>query len=140
MRHNTAAGLAALTATAMLLASASAAWAAEAQTPQVTFTTALRATTPGQLPGYYPGTLKLYVAENGIVQGWYYPYATGGPVPVSGSEHNGSYWLLFGNGDFQVNAVQQPDGKLVGSAVNTRLGPAAYPQTFSFVATPSAAS
>jgi hypothetical protein len=104
---------------------------------QVTYKIAMEETTPLALPGYYQGTLKLRVGSDGLVQGFYFPDDTGPAVSVSGSDVNGKYWLTFDNGNFQIDASAQPDGKLVGSAERVLPPTKTFPRTFSFVATPS---
>jgi hypothetical protein len=112
---------------------------ASAQTAsgQTTYKISMEETTPLSLPGYYQATLKLTVGSDGIVQGWYFPDDSGPAISVSGSNLNGKYWLSFDNGNFQIDAAAQPDGRLVGSAERVLPATSAFPRTFSFVATPS---
>ncbi|HEV2878000.1 MAG TPA: hypothetical protein VGW96_00350 [Candidatus Eremiobacteraceae bacterium] len=120
---------------ALALVAPASAFAAAGNT-QVTYKTELQETTPMSLPGYIAGTLKLTVASDGIVQGWYFPDYSGPAVAVSGSLENGQYWLSFGDGDFHINAAKQTNGTLVGSAQRLLPLSTTFPQTFDFVATP----
>ncbi|GEM_PF-4314150 len=121
--------LAVLAVAAGLLAPISALAAA-----QLSYTTTLQPTGPSMTLGDYYGTLTLRVASDGIVQGWYKPQY-GDFTPVQGSLQNGSYWLQIGNqGSFQINATEQKDGTLKGTATNLGFSRGDYPPTFSFVA------
>jgi len=111
--------------------------AAQPLSSQVTYKISMEETTPLSVPGYYQGTLKLTVGDDGIVQGWYFPDDTGPATSVSGSDEKGKYWLSIDNGNFQIDASAQPDGKLVGSAGLVLRPTSTFPRTFSFVATPS---
>lgn len=103
----------------------------------VTYKTSLQDTTPLALQGFYPGTLRLTESSDGIVQGWYLSDNAGSPIDVYGSDNHGNYWLSFGNGNFEIHAVKQRDGTLVGSAERVMSLGSTYPQTFSFTATPA---
>lgn len=104
---------------------------------QLTYQTAMQETTPMSLPGYYAGTLKLTVASDGAVQGWYLPDNTAPAITVSGWDEKGKFRLSLGNGNFHINAVKQRNGKLVGSAERILPPTSTFPRTFSFVATPT---
>ena len=109
---------------------------AQPSSGQVTYKIAMEETTPMSLPGNYQGTLKLTVGSDGIVQGWYFPDDTAPAISVTGSEKKGEYWLTFGEGNFQIDASAQSDGKLVGSAERVLPPTSTFPRTFSFEATP----
>jgi hypothetical protein len=109
---------------------------AQSSSAQVTYKTSMEETTPMAPGGYYQGTLKLTVASNGVIQGWYFPDDTGPAITVSGSDVKGTYWLSFGNGNFRIDASAQPDGKLVGSGERVLPPSRTFPRTFSFIATP----
>ena len=104
---------------------------------QLTYQTSMEETTPMSLPGYYAGTLKLTVASDGAVQGWYLPDNTAPAVAVSGWDEKGKFRLSLGNGNFHISAVKQRNGKLVGSAERILPSTSTFPRTFSFVATPT---
>lgn len=123
-------------------------------TSQTGYKTTLQATDPASKVAYLYGSLTLATAPDGIVRGYYKPDPDGSFIPVQGSYKDGKYWLSFGSGALQVYATKQADGTLAGSATQAVLpasgrsfstmpvAPIAssdlYPQTFQFVATPSA--
>jgi hypothetical protein len=110
---------------------------AQSSSAQLTYKTAMEETTPMSLPGYFPGTLKLTVASDGAVQGWYFPDNVTPAIDVSGWDEKGKYLLTFGNGNFRIDAVKQPNGKLVGTAQRLLPLSKTFPRTFSFMATPT---
>jgi hypothetical protein len=109
---------------------------------QSTYTTVFTQTQPLPSAGIYPGSMRLTVSSDGIVNGWYIPSPSADFIPISGGEKDGKFWLNIGrSGDVLVQGAIAKNGALIGSAVernaaeygDAELG---FPAAFDFVATP----
>ena len=109
---------------------------------QSTYTTVFTQTQPLPSAGAYPGSMRLTVSSDGIVNGWYIPSPSADFIPISGGEKDGKFWLNIGrSGDLLVQGTVAKNGALVGSAVernDAEFGDVdhGFPAAFDFVATP----
>ena len=109
---------------------------------QTSYTTSFTQTQPLPSAGSYPGTMRLEIASNGIINGWYIPSPSVEFIPITGGEKDGKFWLNIGqNGDVLIQGTVAKNGALVGSAVERNVTGFAeidrgFPAAFDFVATP----
>ncbi|MBV8223209.1 MAG: hypothetical protein JO293_07585 [Candidatus Eremiobacteraeota bacterium] len=144
MKTNIIAGLTGL-ALAALAALPSAVLADSAHSLTGTYATSLTQTGVLASPGTFDGSLRLRVAPDGVVSGWYTPADSGQPLSVTGGLRDGSLWLDIGDrGELHVNASVTDSGKLVGTATEltgrVTLDGLSGPATFDFVADPTPAN
>ncbi|HXW77214.1 MAG TPA: hypothetical protein VEJ20_07385 [Candidatus Eremiobacteraceae bacterium] len=138
MRNLMTSATAALAAATLLSAPAI---ASAESAPTFTYATTLRQTQPLPSGGVYTGSLRLTVASDGIVNGWYIPSDEGRFIAVTGGEQDGKFWLQVGdNGDFQIFGTVAKNGALNGSVTEQHAGPLdfddmGFPVTFDFTAT-----
>jgi hypothetical protein len=115
-----------------------------AQTAQESnYTTVLTERLPNLSISGYSGSLRLSIASDGKVNGYYIPDDNMAFVPVVGGLTNGQLWITVGDmGRMQINATVGKDGTMVGTAIEdipaqSENGSAGQTLTYDFVATPA---
>jgi hypothetical protein len=109
---------------------------------QSTYSTIFTQTQPLPSAGTYPGSMRLTISSDGIVNGWYIPSPSANFIPIGGGEKDGKFWLNIGrSGDLLVQGTIAKNGALVGSAVERNASEFSdtehgFPAAFDFVATP----
>lgn len=128
-----------MTATAMAVIVVFAAGTLALASPaEKTFSITMTQVEPALAYGTLTGVLKVSIAKNGPVSGWYIAdYGSGDFVPVIGNVKDGKLWLDIGdNGRLHVTADVRKGWKIVGTAVDLSVfaGP---PVAYTFIATPA---
>jgi hypothetical protein len=107
---------------------------------QSTYTTMLTEKHPSPSSSGYTGSLRLTIASDGRVSGYYIPDDQADFIPVVGGMTNGALWLSVGDaGRLQIDATLGQDGSMVGTATELSAdvadsGSFGPPITYEFVA------
>lgn len=111
-----------------------------AQPPLKVYATKLTQINPARVGAEYAGTLKITIASDGIVSGWYIPESQPRFIPVTGGSEDGRIWFDIGErGQLHFQGTFQKDGSLTGSATEFTsqegaVGDETIPITFDFQA------